>query len=93
MKDLKEYQTVEEAEYDGSWVEGICTGDIQNCPHLFICLCEEEEYDEKKKLKNSRYKNIRNKITEFADGSTEIFTDDMKDEEIKEVCLKKTSWY
>ena len=52
----KEFQTIEEAEYAGGWVEGICTKDTKDCPHLFICLCEEEEY-EKKKLEQDRKNN------------------------------------
>ena len=59
----KEYRTIEEAEYDGSWVEGICTKDTKNCPHLFICLCEEEEHYQKNKLEqNKKYeRTFKNK--------------------------------
>tara|TARA_R100001594_G_scaffold43871_1_gene76028 strand:+ start:575 stop:766 length:192 start_codon:yes stop_codon:yes gene_type:complete len=53
--------TVEEIEYAGGWVDGLCNGYSDDCPHLFICLCEEERYYKKKQLeltqKNNRKKN------------------------------------
>ena len=53
--------TIEEIDYAGGWVEGICTHNTKDCPHLFICLCEEEKHYKKKQLeltqKNSRGKN------------------------------------
>jgi|TARA_R100001594_G_scaffold148280_1_gene203063 hypothetical protein len=56
MKNLN--RTIEEIEYAGGWVEGICTADTKNCPHLFICLCEEEKYYKKKLTQdNTREKN------------------------------------
>ena len=50
----KPFTTWEEFEYAGGWVEGICAKDIRDCPHLFICLCEEEEYYKKNKLEQDR---------------------------------------
>ena len=56
MKNLN--RTIEGIEYAGGWVEGICTADTKNCPHLFICLCEEEKYYKKKLTQNNtREKN------------------------------------
>ena len=43
------------------------------------------------KHKNSKYR--RNEIITFWDDSTDIFTDDMTDEDIKKECLRRSSWY
>ena len=40
----------------------------------------------------TKHKN-RNKIITFWDERIAIFTDDMTDEDIKEECLKRSSWY
>ena len=49
------YDTIEQSEAAGIWVEGICdypNGNIKECPHLFICLCEEERWHKKQCKKN-----------------------------------------
>ena len=54
------FGTVEEIEYAGGWVDGICPGDTKDCPHLFICLCEEEKEFRRKKLTNLNRKEGNN---------------------------------